>query len=313
MPPKSPTPSERLRHCREQWEKTLEEQEQAQRVQTPLYHYTDAAGLLGIIANQEIWFSSMFHLNDPAELKYGWDIALGLLERHAGRGDVCKIVCDRFRQSFPGLTRIYAYFVGSFSRKPDDLGQWQAYGDDGRGVALGLAPHVFHPTPPTDLQKPTDKAWVAEVIYGAEKAEERLSLPICRLMDIVAQTTLKDLAPEDEVSDFFTGCWTELSLPILWYALQIKHEAYEHEKETRLVVQNQRDELQSHIHMRARGAGLVPYIKHPIAVRYPGNISEILIGPTAEERLEEAVKTLLFVHGLDRHVKVRRSSIPYAL
>jgi len=37
-------------------------------IKTPLYHYTDANGLKGIIENDEIWFTDYRYLNDPSEL-----------------------------------------------------------------------------------------------------------------------------------------------------------------------------------------------------------------------------------------------------
>ena len=49
------------------------------KVASPLYHYTDAAGLEGIVKNQQVWFTSYTHLNDPTEIKYGMSIASELL------------------------------------------------------------------------------------------------------------------------------------------------------------------------------------------------------------------------------------------
>jgi hypothetical protein len=43
-------------------------------ITTPLYHYTDEAGLKGIITNQEVWFTDHRHLNDPTrdEIRNGY-------------------------------------------------------------------------------------------------------------------------------------------------------------------------------------------------------------------------------------------------
>src|SRR6516165_3721803 len=42
--------------------------QEAQKILEPLYHYTDAGGLKGIIESQQIWFTSHRYLNDPSEL-----------------------------------------------------------------------------------------------------------------------------------------------------------------------------------------------------------------------------------------------------
>jgi hypothetical protein len=34
----------------------------------PLYHYTDAAGLAGMLQNKNIWLTSRLHVNDPSEV-----------------------------------------------------------------------------------------------------------------------------------------------------------------------------------------------------------------------------------------------------
>src|SRR5580700_1659973 len=41
-----------------------------------LYHYTNDAGLAGIIEGGRLWFSHIFALNDPSELRHGLGIAI---------------------------------------------------------------------------------------------------------------------------------------------------------------------------------------------------------------------------------------------
>jgi hypothetical protein len=40
-------------------------------------------------------------------------------------------------------------YVACLSRLRDDLSQWRAYGTDGKGFAVGIAPHIFKPEPST--------------------------------------------------------------------------------------------------------------------------------------------------------------------
>jgi len=41
-------------------------------VTAPLYHYTDARGLEGIITTQQMWFTHYRHLNDRPKWNSGW-------------------------------------------------------------------------------------------------------------------------------------------------------------------------------------------------------------------------------------------------
>src|SRR5262245_10388629 len=118
----------------------------------PLYHYTHGLGLKGIVESQTIWFTDCRHLNDPSELSYGIGRAHDVISQNATEG-------DDFGQEFLGclhdmLSRnTVEFFVASFSRDKDELGQWRAYADNGRGYAIGLAasainklveePHVY--------------------------------------------------------------------------------------------------------------------------------------------------------------------------
>lgn len=55
------------------------------------------------------------------------------------------------------------------------------------------------------------------------------------------------------------------------------------------MIQAGMEDLREHIKIRSRNSSLVPYIKHPLPVRNPG-IVEIVIGPAAEARAEDAIR-----------------------
>ena len=54
---------------------------------------------------------------------------------------LCEIVDDVFQHR--KVKEIFGFYIASFSRDRNDLGQWRAYADNGGGFALGLAPHLF--------------------------------------------------------------------------------------------------------------------------------------------------------------------------
>jgi hypothetical protein len=153
----------------------LTEQE-ATKIIEPLYHYTGAGGLRGIVESQKIWFTSYLHLNDPSELIYGMEIVHRLLnEIGEGAHDplvkrFCAMVDDLFQHR--NFSDVFGFYIASFSRNRDELGQWRGYADNGRGFALGLAPHLFEIVNTADL-KPTEKYVVMPVVYEQEKAEQR--------------------------------------------------------------------------------------------------------------------------------------------
>src|SRR5271170_7362923 len=91
-------------------------------ITAPLYHYTDARGLEGIIKNQHIWFTRYTHLNDSTELKFGMSVATELLsEIGAGSDGRIRIFCDMVKDLFTdkNMASAFGFFIASFSRERD--------------------------------------------------------------------------------------------------------------------------------------------------------------------------------------------------
>jgi hypothetical protein len=161
----------------------------ATKITEPLYHYTDAAGLCGIVKSQRIWFTSYLHLNDPSELIYGLDIVHRLLKA-IGEGandglvkQFCDIVHDVFQHR--KFKEIFGFYIASLSRDRNELGQWRAYADKGRGFVLGLAPHLFEAV---EMDNPEPNEYVVvPVEYKKEAAEQSYRLAIEAAAGIAAR------------------------------------------------------------------------------------------------------------------------------
>ena len=156
-------------------------------ITTPLYHYTDEAGLKGIITNQEVWFTDHRHLNDPTEMEFGMEIAAKILREIASDNPHIKLFCDAVRDLFShkNMSRTFSFYVGSFTKESDDLGQWRAYACDGRGYALGLAPLLFGTGDMPDLQ-PQDRTFVSPVLYGEDGARQQHMPAIVKAAQLVS-------------------------------------------------------------------------------------------------------------------------------
>lgn len=89
-----------------------------------LYHYTNADGITGILGNHEIWMSNTAFMNDPTELK-ALENAKDIRDSNFAR-DAVKEKWRRLKD-WRGIDRPN-YYMASFSREPDSLGQWRAYG-----------------------------------------------------------------------------------------------------------------------------------------------------------------------------------------
>ncbi len=294
------------------WTKRAAEISAADAVREPLYHYTGMSGMLGIIATEHMWFTSIFHLNDPSELGYGLGIALDLLKEEADRGTpsveaFCKWMSHVLVKAGG---EIFGFFVASFSRKDNDLGQWRAYADNGRGVAVGLAPSLFEVVPDESSLKVTEKTIVARVIYDPKRHEQNLREAIGCAIEGIARGE-QSATSEAEREEFGKAMAIELAVPIFTYSITCKHPAYEQEQETRLLLVNDLHRLGPFIETRTRGSALVPYIQSPLPVRKPGALTKIMIGPAADELADDAIRAFFRRQGLPLDI-LDKSDIPYA-
>jgi hypothetical protein len=280
-------------------------------VHKPLFHYTDMRGMLGILGSEQIWFTSIFHLNDPSELGYGIEMALSVLRDEAQKGGSAVPAFCRWMEHLlvKAGGEVFGFFVASFSQNRDDLGQWRAYADNGRGVAIGLAPKLFEVVSDHSNLGVAEKTLFTDVIYDQAGCMLNLMNVIKRAIAVIirGEASVTSLVEREEFGKEIARL---LAAPIFSYAVTYKHPAYAHERETRLLLINDLNKLSSLIEMRVRGSSLVPYIPSPLRVRSPGAITKIMIGPAADELAEDAIRAFLRKHGLPLDI-LERSKVPY--
>jgi Protein of unknown function (DUF2971) len=220
----------------------LRKEEEANKINDTLYHYTTVAGLKGIIESESIWFTDFRHLNDPSEVEHGMELCRDTIKlslRKPGQdgrvGLFLDMPADFMR--LDNFSRALEYFIGSFSQASDDLGQWRAYGDNGRGVAVGLAQYLFEIESTTN-KKPNEVAFVGRVLYDLDASSSRHVMAIERAENIFfeAANAHRNLLANKDIGIPFMQDFARavIASPLIWNCLTSKHPAYRHEQEVRL-------------------------------------------------------------------------------
>jgi hypothetical protein len=113
-----------------------------------LFHYTNEAGLIGILRTRALWASDARRLNDKMEITYAEKLIRETLDSEIPN------VPPEFRRwlgAFKFVVDAVAsrqrMFVASFCERGDHLGQWRGYAGAGyclrfRGSALENLPNV---------------------------------------------------------------------------------------------------------------------------------------------------------------------------
>lgn len=277
-----------------------------------IYHYTDSAGLLGILESGKIWLTDMFGLNDPTELRHGVGHACEILAGEPQRGHpAAKIFAEKFNMLRDGGVEASAhFFVACFSRDEDDLGQWRAYGDNGGGFTIGFDGTLL------------EKAFVKQhdeyvnatfpITYDDAALRDLHQQLVKEVLPLIPMPAGRDLS-NGAINEFMKQLSISLSIHVIRAAVFFKHEAYKNEQEYRFLQIRGMDQPIDDLKHRTRRYSLVRFTDFDWKTKDQHALKEIIIGPAADENAAQ-----LFAHnclragGFDpKTVIVRPSKIPY--
>lgn len=105
-----------------------------------VYHYTSAAGLIGILSSGVVRGTNAAVLNDTKEIEYGLSVCVAVLEeeRSVRPSAAERVLLERVPRLMRDDAAPHEVYVGSFSARRDVLSQWRAYGSSAGHFCIGL-------------------------------------------------------------------------------------------------------------------------------------------------------------------------------
>jgi len=272
-------------------------------------HYTNVDAAYEIISGKKLRFTSAKNTNDPSEFEFGATVVERALDICIGRltgpdKQLVQAALNNFRY------RQFTAFIFCACEADDDewdvgeLSQWRLYGADGHGVAFAL-----------DLTANGHLGIPRKVLYGESAGVEFACAEIDRFVAFLNSAPPRLLVGPDPRIPIPHNEY--LLNMLFWVPAVIKHRAYRHEREVRLV----RGDLhnQSAYEMKFVGKGIrKPVVDLPLYVwrgneahKYPvGPLRHLIAGPSADQRaLEDSLAHFMTLHKAVYPVK--RSDIPY--
>lgn len=254
-----------------------------------LFHYTTEQALYSIIQSETFWFTSIYYMDDDAELSFGFRISHDLLAAAMQREDIfaktfLKPLVEDYK--FERIRSRFEFYSVSFGQK-DDAQQWNDYAAGGRGVAIGLAPQFFALFNAKD-PKPEEITFLGKVFYGETDAKVRHAGVIDSAIWTVkeAYRTGLLLKAEDE-QEFLHHMAAEMYVEILWNSVTSKADKWSHQCETRLLAVNDLKNPQLQIHNPLRPRVELP---QPLLRK---NIVEVMLGPKTDDAAKVRVRIFL--------------------
>lgn len=248
-----------------------------------IYHYTNDIGLRGILETGQIWLSDIFCLNDPSELRHGVSLAVDVLSSKADRGPPeSKIFARHFSEFYErGMQGTAHYFVCSFSLDGNDLGQWRAYADNGRGYAIGFDGNALEEIFTKAHGVAIENNCTFHVTYDDEALVSIYRQVIDSMFDLISLPRGMSL-DSAMLNAYMKELSIALSLPVLRAALFFKHNAYSPESEFRFLQMFRGDIPAPDVKCRHRPYEMVKYREFAWSGVRPEMLKRIVVGPAAD-------------------------------
>jgi hypothetical protein len=281
----------------------------------PLFHYTDAGGLIGMVQYKKLWLTSIHYQNDSQEYYHAFSLVQEVLEKH-----------------YPGLLQAWSLlsmnntstvFTFSLSTKKDSLSQWRGYCPDG-GFAISFNRDQFNQF----IKR--EEISVAKCIYDKDDQEKFIIEHVIGFTpEYYAEKKALEEAPHYQYDPKIMYFNKKLLDKISSIAPLLKHKGFSDEEEWRLikVIQTSSESKslgdsverywpENTIKVRARKNKLIPYIE--LSMKHgddnPVAISQVVVSPTSHKELaSDACRALLYMEGRVNNydVKIENSKIPY--
>jgi len=275
-----------------------------------LFHYTTAAGLLGIINGASLWATDVHFLNDAQEAIYAKEAVFKSVQKMESptrnpshwayeHGDAAHETFDRYRElTLEELANDpFGVYVTCFCEEGDLLSQWRAYGSE-HGYAVEINVRAIQQAVRNLLLAPPTAGGVVNVRYGPDAA-------VAAATDAVAAVEEFNLNHPGVKAHY-------KALELATILATVKHPGFSEEREWRLFAGFEAHHLQgpgspTPMQFRATGMALVPYISIDLPRE---SFISIRVGPGDSPEVRAAgVRRLLTHYGMTAEVVA--SEVPY--
>jgi hypothetical protein len=277
------------------------------------WHYTNDAGLRGILKDKKLWATDVRYLNDSHEYIHAIHRARADLAQRRPQVELDETFLRSFDQALTNYEEALTdrrgghtakAFVFSLSTRRDHLPQWRAYAPGVLGFSLGFN---------IDHLPYVDSSGIFECIYSDAEKKRIVSGFIDETHEHFRELTTPPpehpyqqrsilRMPDRRLAEYFP--------PI---AARMKHPGFEDENEWRVVLFEFPDGSAAREVVHRQGqAGPVPYVEIDLSGYSTWPIQEIMVAPSEDQDLAmEAARRAIRAAGLDfQGIRITASRIP---
>jgi hypothetical protein len=242
-----------------------------------LYHYTNLAGLEGILSSRSFWSTAHDCTNDEAEMLSANEIITDVAKTCGQRAKgAAATVFEMFVMNYADtiITKRRKLYLACFSSQRDNAHLWKMYGREGAGICLGI--NILNEKSPVSAQS---VSLITRVIYSEEEVRANLT----KAFESVSRALSGVRPTHDNLQSGLDALYRIAAMN----AICAKRKAWEQESEIRLVTFGRKQDSITPKQRPTPGGKIVRYI--PVVVRVEGkliSLSEIIVG--AKQDIKQA-------------------------
>ena len=222
-----------------------------------LFHYTNSAGMRGILESSRLWATNYRFLNDASEVAYGMGLFESIVQARLSRSfsEVVSEFLGRTLHTANAFDGMFDCYIACFCERDDLLNQWRVYAGSGGGYALGLRAKEIGRR--WGALSPTQNFLLRKVVYDTD-LQKRLISEVLELAERILSEATQALSAADANTLIARSCHFVRS-EVADYLFSFKHPAFAVEEEWRLchiVSPGEED----HVQFRDGPYGLTPYV-----------------------------------------------------
>lgn len=278
-----------------------------------LFHYTNSAGMMGIIKSGRLWATNYRYLNDYSEIDYGMKLFEKIVSdvRAENKNEVVDEFLQRSLRSANAFNGMFDLYITCFCARDDLLNQWRVYAGLDSGFALGF--DVGQIGARRKQSNIFQNFLLRKVIYDTKLQRELMLEALTGVISILEDQTKG--ASIEESSNLIALACKFLRNDISEFLMCFKNPAFEVEEEWRLIFAIEgRDDKE--LSFRDGVYGITPYVSLDISPDVGFNrdrlpLTKITHGPSRNgENILYAVNKMLRAHDFHISVEVLGSDLP---
>jgi hypothetical protein len=226
-----------------------------------LFHYTNGAGLQGILESNRFWATHAQYLNDSTELVYAYDFIKAAVKRHTDE-QAPMALAELGYQVTTLLDPFYVHellkpYMVCFCEEGDLLSQWRGYGGGVGGYALGLDSSRIGQR--WGIRTPGQNLDLLRVIYDRSVQEVLINSIVSGAFNVLR--SIEEKYGPDIAKIAMFNCTNFIHRELVRCLICFKSPSFSEEKEWRVVHIEPSHEADAEVKFRVSATNIIPYVE----------------------------------------------------